>query len=180
MRSELYNGLLEDGRFHSWGQLENKWLTDRIDLLEPGVSQKRMLLLKEQWRGIDEVFSKALDGYEVFAQDKDGGLWLEDKKSGRTEYHSSDNKTPFPDPEYNSVEAAVFVRLLKYASKSADELGIASEKIRDELNEVTDLCEKYFPSEWTAELRRIAQKPFMNGSLLSDEQVRQIREDLCI
>ena len=180
MHSELYHGLLDEGRLYNAAEKDKYFWVDGMEWLSPEESAKRMNLLKEYWAGIDKVFSEALDGYTLFAINAGGDPWLVDEKSGRTSLLSYDSGSSYPKHEYNSVEAAVFVRLLRYAAESIDDIGVTEEELRSYLKNSADVCEKYFPTEWTAELRRIADGTLENGSLLSDEKMKQIREDLCI
>lgn len=180
MHSELYHGLLAEGKLYNAADKDKYFWVDGMEWLSPDEAAARMKLLKEYWFGIDKVFSEALDGYALFAIDAGGNPWLADEKSGRASILPYDSPQPFPRHEYNSVEAAVFVRLLNYAAESIEYLDMSETELREYLVSSADICEKYFPPEWTAELRRIAELPFDNGSLLSDEQVKQIREDLCI
>ncbi len=180
MRSELYNGLLAEGRLDPAGGKDKYFWVDGMEWLSPDEAAIRKVSLQEYWREVDEVFAEALEGYELYAINAAGDPWLEDKKSGRTSFLPYDSPQPFPRHEYNSVEAAVFVRLLNYAAESIEYLDMSEEELRAYFVSSADICENYFPHGWIAELRRIAELPLENDSLLTDDRVKQIRDALCI
>ena len=180
MHSELYHGLLAEGRLYNATDKAKFFWVDGMEWLSPDEAAERMKLLKEYWLEKDKEFSEALDGYALFAIDAGGDPWLVDEKSGRASLLPYDSGSSFPKHEYNSIEAAVFVRLLRYAAENIEYLDMDENELREYFLESAEICEKYFPPEWTAELRRIASLPLDDGAFLTDEQVKQIREDLCI
>ena len=167
MLSKLYNGLLAEGKLMSFWVDGMEWVTG-------GDSEKRMELLKDYWGDFSRDTADLLDGYELFAIDAGGNPWLEEKTTGRAAFFPHDSTTPYPEPQYRSVEAAVMSQILKFAAEELEYLDMDEREVREVLNTSAEACEKYFPREWTDELRHLAEKPFEDDLLISDEELRGI------